>query len=272
MLNCPACNSSETNERIFLYNDKSRVLQQCINCGHAFDKEYRNSNQGYASGEYGLKDGKIPNFDRDLKLARTFITSHILKPGDSVLDCGAGWGGLPLRISQISQEYSLGIKVNCFEPVAHLANSIADRDSTIKIYSDMNHCEKNDFVIAKEVIEHTNDPKAFLEQLSRSMKVGASLLITCPGHSNALKEKPGCLFDYQIRNHLHFFTKKSLEALIKRTGLFDFSFVALLDQYPDHAKHEYTDNDKCEEILRMLSRRVNDESGHLQALLCRRDS
>lgn len=270
MLKCPACDSLETKERLFKYEDKSRVLLQCASCGHAFDKEYQYSSEGFASGDYGLQNGKIPNFDRDLKLARTLFTSFIIKPNDSVLDYGAGWGGISLRISQVSKEYSLGVKVNCIEPVEHLASSIIQKDPSIKVHSDLKDCTDIDFVIAKEVIEHTNSPITFLEDLSQSMKVGGTLLITCPGHSNALQDRPGNAFDYQVRNHIHFFTKKSLEAVISRTELFDFSFVAIVDQYPDQASTDYTDHDKCTEILRMLSNRVNTEVDHLQVILRRK--
>lgn len=267
MRNCPACTSSGTRERLFRHREKSRLLMQCNSCGHAFDRGHQDSNKGYESGDLLSKHANIVNFDRDLKLARTLITSFIIKPGEKVLDYGAGQGGLSLRISEISRQYSLGIDVNCYEPTERLASSIAERDPSIRVHSSVGDCMNNDFVIAKEVIEHTNNPKAFLEQLSECMKVGATLLVTCPGHSKALQKNPGNPSDYQVRGHLQFFTRKSIEALIKQTALFDFSFIALLDQYPDQSRIEYTDHDKSETVLRMLSRRFRMEVDHFQILL-----
>jgi hypothetical protein len=267
--NCPTCVSLETSERMFRHNERSRLLLQCSNCGHTFDRNHLNSNQGYAQGEYGLVNGNIPNFDRDHKLAIFLITSFLIKPGDRVLDYGAGWGGLSLRIAQISREYSLGIKVNCYEPVQRLGESIRDRDGSIVVHSDIKNCMHNDFVIAKEVIEHSNSPQVLLKALSKTMNIGAHLLITCPGHSGALEERPGNLPDYLVNNHLHFFTHKSLASLVKRTELFDMSEIALLDQYPNHASSNYRDERKTKEILHILSRRVNMETDHLQVLLRR---
>ena len=267
MLKCPACKSINTQKREFRYNDKVRLLMQCNGCAHAFDIDYQNSNMGFAHGDYGLIDGEIPRFDRDLKLATTLITSFLIKAGDKILDYGAGWGGLALRISQLSKEYSLGIQVNCFEPVQRLARSIRKMDSTIIVHSDLSTCEDFDFVIAKEVIEHTNNPQSFLTTLSSSMKKGASLLITCPGHSHALESEPGNPIDYQLSNHLHFFTKKSISELVKRTELYELKILALLDQYPNQAKIQYTDQNKSQQILQILSNRVNTEVNHLQVLL-----
>lgn len=266
-LKCPACTGKKTFAREFKYNEQSRELRQCRSCGHAFDQNYQSSFDGYASGDYGMVNGAIPNFDRDLILAQTLISSFLIRPGDKILDYGAGWGGLSIRISEISRKYSLGIKVNCLEPIDHLAKSINEMEPTIDIHATIDSCRNNDFVIAKEVIEHTNNPMKFLKELASSMKIGSNLVITCPGHPNALSQTPGMASDYQERNHLHFFTRKSISALIERCGLFDYSFIALMDHYPNLAKAEYTSIEKAERIITMLSRRQKTETDHMQILL-----
>jgi len=264
---CPACDQNLITKRNYSFNNKSVVHYQCENCGHTFRTDYLNSNAGFSQDSYVLENKNIPRFDRDLKLARTLVSSFIIDPGSTILDFGAGLGGLSLRLAEISKEFSLDLEIICFEPVIRLAENLRQKNHRIKVYSEFQDLNKADFIIAKEVIEHCNEPFSFLQNLKTKMNPNASLLITCPGHANALSENPGNLNDYFIKEHLHFFTKKSMLKLIHRTKAFNCKTLSLIDQYPNQAEIDYTDNQKNFEILKMISNRHFNEVNHLQMLL-----
>jgi len=75
-------------------------------------------------------------------------------------------------------------------------------------------------VIAMEVLEHVDDPKAFIRELVRVGKPGAQYLITVPdplGESVQKKLAPDSYF--QQPNHIRVFDRDTFEALVRESGL-----------------------------------------------------
>lgn len=85
--------------------------------------------------------------------------------------------------------------------------------------------ERFDTIVAADVIEHLVDPGRLLDDLAQRLAPGGRLLVSVPNISHwypRFKIAAG-LFDYDPRGpldegHLRFFTRRSLERLVKRHG------------------------------------------------------
>ncbi len=66
-----------------------------------------------------------------------------------------------------------------------------------------------DTVLSTQVLEHTNEPDNYINEISRVLKPGGYLILTCPG-SYMLHEEPNDFFRY---------TKYGIEYLVEKHGL-----------------------------------------------------
>lgn len=128
------------------------------------------------------------------------------------------------------------VKKNCLVTAVEKDKKAADLARKVKganiINCDINSLEKHlpsqkfDFIILADILEHLTDPFIALQLVKKFLKKDGSILISLPNIANFVVRLNLLFgrFDYQDygimdKTHLKFFTKKTAEELIDRTGL-----------------------------------------------------
>jgi len=155
---------------------------------------------------------------------RAKIMQEYIKPTDRILDAGCG-GKLANLTRVLNAKEIVAIDVN----EKHLKDSMEldnrqnvsyQKGSVYEI-----HFSDNEFdaVVSGDMVEHLENPGKAISEMSRVVKDGGKVLISCPYHG-LLKNIFITLFTYNAHydvegEHIRFFTKKSLEKLMNKYGL-----------------------------------------------------
>ena len=154
---------------------------------------------------------------------RALLLAHV-RPGDRVLDLGAGDGAFAAELSaagctvvavDVAQEALRRARAR----VPGLDARLAPEDGPLPLDEDA-----VDVVWAGEVLEHVADVVGLLAEVRRVLRWGGTLLVTTPYHGRvsvaALALRPHGIethFDPRA-DHLRFFTARSLRALLTGAG------------------------------------------------------
>ena len=172
--------------------------------------------------EIGLVDMALSGWLKDS--TGELIEGFTINAEDSVLDIGCGDGGFTLFCGRRGAEvFVADIDEGNIESAVKRLRETAAR-AVHPLITDANPIplpdERLDKVIAMEVLEHVDDPAAFLRELVRVGKPGAQYLISVPdaASEDAQREvaKPSY---YEKPNHIHIFQRKQFSALIEESGL-----------------------------------------------------
>lgn len=263
---CPVCDSEKLDSLLLRgEKNKSRKIRVCHNCTHAFASENA-PNQGLASGNYGMVNGLPPHFERDAALAKYLIYSGLIKAGDRVLDYGAGWGGLAIQLSLLNVRYELDVSISVYEPYSRMREYIeAKSNGNIDIREKLDGDTKYDLLIAKEVIEHVEDPSGLVTTMRNRLTKYGRLFLTTPGHPYSDPRKMQSYFNYYVQGHIQFFNKMSMTTLLDRAGYHAHNFTYIDDFYPENAK-ESNLKVKMDRTLKAINNRYKREPGHLQVI------
>ncbi len=145
-------------------------------------------------------------------------------PDDTVMDIGCGTGGFTLFSGRQGAEiYVVDVDESKLDIAVQRLKETAAK-SIHKMVSDANPLLIADQtltrVIAMEVIEHVDDPLAFLKELVRVGKPGALYLLTVPDAISEHTQKgiaPDIMF--QKPNHINIFERDEFLALVENAGL-----------------------------------------------------
>jgi SAM-dependent methyltransferase len=78
--------------------------------------------------------------------------------------------------------------------------------------------ETFDLALASHLIEHLNDPGAFLREIGRVLRPGAYLMLTTPNISGFQARLMGSRWRSAIFDHLYLFSKRTITAMLKAHG------------------------------------------------------
>jgi SAM-dependent methyltransferase len=156
---------------------------------------------------------------------RAFLLGHV-RPGDRVLDLGAGDGAFAAQLRATGCEV---VAVDVAEEALRRARA---REPGL----DARHVEEGaplpldegavDVVWAGEMLEHVADVVGLLAEVRRVLRWGGTLLVTTPYHGRvsvaalALRGRFDERFDPRA-DHLRFFTERSLRSLLEDAGFAD---------------------------------------------------
>lgn len=267
--NCPLCGSD--NRRIILENPIDNVLGsvdfksdivKCGGCGHAYlsnqlSKEciYKAYSGYYTQSESVLNTTKkklnfenfsplySPQSPKIIKLLSIiffkipvlgfFLQRAIrflpLFPGKNVtvLDVGAGNGEFMHRITKCG----FSVKGVDVDPKSVQLCQSKGLDVCLGTLIDANYSAAFDYISCSHVLEHVDDPKAYIEYIHKALRDGGQAYISTPnidsfGFTVLGKSWRGVDFP----RHLHFFSKSVIEQLLLSTGFKEVKFVTDIPQ------------------------------------------
>jgi 2-polyprenyl-3-methyl-5-hydroxy-6-metoxy-1,4-benzoquinol methylase len=156
----------------------------------------------------------IPRVDRLLELCRKYDVET-----NSILEVGAGFGTFCAELKR----RNIFSRIVGVEPTPDLAKTCRERDISIlempveKVQ--MNAGELFDVVASFEVIEHLFEPVAFIRHMTRLLKRGGILMLSCPNGQGFDIETLGVASNTVEHEHLNYFNRQSLAEMLARCGL-----------------------------------------------------
>jgi 2-polyprenyl-3-methyl-5-hydroxy-6-metoxy-1,4-benzoquinol methylase len=155
---------------------------------------------------------------RAMEQSRFIMEASSRRNFDSVMDIGCGCGEL-LNALQPHSSRLIGFETDTVMAAHAIANRSANSiDIRNEHYSPAKHSLECDLITMSHVLEHIPEPVEFLSMLGReTLKTGGFLFLEVPN-------EPNFWVDEQVRRgtkglgHLNYFTRSSLEDLLKKAG------------------------------------------------------
>jgi SAM-dependent methyltransferase len=139
-----------------------------------------------------------------------FLTQLVLssaKPGDRVLDFGAGIGTFAKRVREA------GYSITCVEPDACQSDQVARMGIHVVRQLDEIRNQSVDYIYTLNVLEHIEDDVATLRELGRKLSPGGRLLIYVPAFEVLFSS-----MDRRVGHHRRY-TLSGLKAAVEAAGL-----------------------------------------------------
>jgi SAM-dependent methyltransferase len=154
----------------------------------------------------------------DLELRREFLLADV-RAGERALDLGCGTGEFTAELARAGAN-AVGVEV----AEAALARARARHpaiDFRLAPIDGPLPLEDSEFqlVWCSEVIEHVADTARWLSEVRRVLAPGGRLLLTTPSHGRLRVALGGVeRFSEPLGDHLHLYTRRSLEQLLREFG------------------------------------------------------
>lgn len=217
---CYLCHKNEI-KPVYKIND--RTIYACLNDGLFFSGDKKRGKFLYDSDYFESspynKDQVFNNTYFQEKLNIIISLTQEKKP--TILDVGCGWGNflqviknsrlpyLGIDLSPMAVEICREKKLNCKE---------ADLINLSKIKS-----QQYSAITFFQVVEHIKNPIDYLKAARKLLKKNGILLITTPNNQSPLRYLLGSHWPvYNTPSHYFFYSKKSLERLLKAAGFNNF--------------------------------------------------
>lgn len=226
---CPICNSTENREIIAiddvpasigtLWADSQEAiscpkgdirLRFCEKCGMVWNSSFDRQNILY-SEDYDNSLDFSPTFQKySNELADRLVKQHELKQ-IKALEIGCGKGRFLKLLCERGNNQGFG-----FDPSYEQEET--DLESEIEFHSELYEAPKQtiaaDFVCCRHVLEHIEQPRAFLEPILKA-NPSSTLYFEVPDSDYILQQKS--IWDI-IYEHCNYFTAVSLKTLFERVG------------------------------------------------------
>lgn len=247
---CPSCTNTSLSNQFecidHTYSKDRFTITKCTHCGLLFtNPRPTESTIGtyYDNPEYvshtDTQDGFLFKIYRSVKrfsLKQKRVLLSKLTEGRTVLDYGAGSGDFSNELS------SNGWNVHAYEPDEKARTLIIQKNTTIKIVSELNEIENNtiDVITLWHVLEHVHQLNETLKHFQRILKPSGKLIIAVPNHTSFdaefYREEWAA---YDVPRHLYHFNPETIIPLLSKLGFkfaslkplwFDSVYVSLLSE------------------------------------------
>lgn len=233
---CPVCDGGPA--RAKLEKDGVSILE-CPACGLAFwVPEPGFAPERIYTREYfeGGEDAGYDNYELLAPtLRRTFADriARLPRPtaGARLLDVGAAYG---FAVDEATERgwsaFGLEISVDAAARTAALCPGRALVANALRLpFADATF----DAVTLWDVLEHLADPRRAAQEVARILRPGGRLVLSTGDVRSAVARVSGARWHlYTIPEHLFFFSRRSLEILLERSGLRVETMVARGSRYP----------------------------------------
>ena len=213
---CAVCGSSE---RHFLFKKQGFAFYRCQQCTHIYvTPRARPDISGRLGDELDQADHESPLMDVQKLISRTVCTLlRARAPGSRLLDIGFGRG----YIIELARTY--GFEVYGVEASSAQLAALHER-----IGRNLHHGEANetklpwgnfDAVIMSHVLEHLDEPSAYLKQVYDAMNPEGVLYLAVPDMGSVQFQLFGKNWEpVSPLAHLQYFNRDSLERLLTEVG------------------------------------------------------
>lgn len=221
-MNCNVCGAPDTQ---MLFTKQEIPYYSCRQCGFVFSKPARNANlenniQDFEPAYLNyLQEQKHDRKNHDMLLKK--LSKYKDLAGARVLDVGCGSGKF-VRYLRARGHEAYGL-----EPSAALFQEFLRHEpfyfnQTVMEYAAAYPGGQFDIVTISDVLEHTDDPLAFLESAGELVKPGGLIFISTPDTRSIYARLAGKRWHYYNRYHLSLFSITNLDKL---AGMFDLERV-----------------------------------------------
>jgi len=167
--------------------------------------------------QLALKDAGFNRLEKILftrndrqKTARVLYSSS-----PSVLDIGCATGA----VLEVLREHGWQVTGVEISPSADYAQKTRNLDVKNLPLEENNFPSQNfDVILASHLIEHLNDPRAFLSEVNRILKDNGYIFITTPNINGLQAQLFGSRWRSAIFDHLYLFSVRTLKQLLTSTG------------------------------------------------------
>ena len=219
---CPICGNPSSKDFVSIHNHD---IFKCHfkDCGHLFIGD-QIDDQGVM--EQQDADELYETYkDRNYQLIRFWEKRDFISGNKSVLDVGAGTGHILRSLKNVFPN----ISITCIEPSKkNQPNLINFGFKVVDSFGDLT--EKFDAILLMEVVEHVNNPVNFLSLCKANLKNSGKIFLTTP--CGELRNGSRDTNAYDTKEHVHFFTEKSLELTCKKAGLPVIKLEKIPELYP----------------------------------------
>lgn len=204
ILKCVVCGFGQTSPQI----NKGQIM-------NLYKKYY--PRQKINLSKIRLENYKVPPRFKLWRKGLLNSCHFLVKQESDVLDVGSGLGYSLLFLK------NMGCDVFGIDPDEN-AKKVANK---FKLNFHLGFIEdkpfdnkKFDYVIANQVIEHTNNPISFLKLCKQRLKPNGKIIISLPNTGSLGRQLSGeNWLHWHIPYHLNHFNKKSIKSLTRRVGL-----------------------------------------------------
>jgi len=234
LIACPLCH---THNQKKVCTISHRTIVQCVTDGlvfvnppltnreiqHMYNERYFDSNAFRGNtciGYYAYIDERpllLSYFRNKLDLLQRYISEGKL------LEIGCGHGFF-LEAAKQSPFQATGIDISRYA-VAYAQKEVCVDARVMDLYKATFKPKTFDVVVAFQLIEHVQDPVTFLAAAHRLMKPGGVLLLATPNEGGYLRKLLGNHWlSFRHREHLYFFSSKTMRLILERAGFTDIQF------------------------------------------------
>lgn len=219
---CPICRSWSTMTEDFTPSESSCPISilLCKDCGHAARWEDRDfaTNIQIQIDEF---DGKTerpksrPKWHHPFSLIRSRLERLVGRSG-KILDIGCGAGQWLSTFGDKWEKYGVDVS----KVAAEIAREFANADVFCGPFEDYKPMDNFfDIISAFALIEHLHEPRMLLSWSHKHLRPGGILLLMTGDRESIVAQKLG--YDWPLylpREHLHFFSGRSLHHLVLDAG------------------------------------------------------
>src|SRR5690606_38472411 len=147
-----------------------------------------------------------------------------IEPEHNIIDVGCGDGGFisfcakrgaEVTIVDINQESLSRVEQRLKESNAKAVHAYVSNANPLPLPNEI-----YDRVISTEVIEHVDNPQAFMSEIARIGKPGALYLLSVPDSSSEnIQKKVAPDIYFEKPNHIHIFSRDDFKSLVENAGL-----------------------------------------------------
>lgn len=224
---CYVCHSPETSVSEFpspltAWQSTSRpmAILLCKNCGHAKRLENRDflTNIRIQTDEFDQKTKRPryrPKWYHPLSLVKSRVERLVGRSG-KILDIGCGAGQWLSTFGDKWGKYGVDVS----KVAAEIAREFANADVFCGPFEDYKPVDNFfDIISAFALIEHLHEPRMLLSWSHRHLRPGGILLLMTGDRESKVAQKFGYKWPlYEPREHMHFFSARSLRCLVTEAG------------------------------------------------------